>query len=164
MTTPILAILVAKSGLRGEVVEGLGAVSKKDHKLIEDDLRRDFADSIDFDAATKEGREQEHRWDYLLGHSDTGKVVGLEPHSAANKEISVVIDKRKNSIHVLMGHLKEGARIADWFWVASGEVDFVPHEKAVLRLAQNGITFVGKRLLKKHLVGDGGKGKKRGKQ
>jgi len=48
--------------------------------------------------------------------------------------------------------LKVGATVAEWFWVASGTVDFTPIDKAYLRLSQEGITFVGKALLTKHLA------------
>ena len=55
------------------------------------------------------------------------------------------------ALQQLQGHLKTGARVADWFWVASGKVDFLPLEKAHMRLASSGIRFIGTRLLKKHL-------------
>jgi hypothetical protein len=42
--------------------------------------------------------------------------------------------------------------VAAWYWVASGKVDFVPHEKMLNHLNENGIEFVGRRLTAKHLA------------
>jgi hypothetical protein len=97
------------------------------------------------------GREQENRWDYLLGHAPSKQLVGVEPHSAANSEISTVVDKLVAARSQLQDHLCDGKFVAKWFWVASGKVHFAPLEKATLRLAQNGITFVGRTLTSKHL-------------
>jgi len=120
---------------------------------IEKSIRPSFEDSLDIDKSFAKGHEQEHRWDYLLGHTDSGRIVALEPHSAHNKEITTVIKKREASIRHLRDHLKPGAHIAEWFWVASGKVDFLPMEKARIRLDNNGIRFVGTALLAKALPG-----------
>ena len=63
-----------------------------------------------------------------------------------------MIEKRAASSRHLQRHLAQGQSIAAWYWVASGRVDFVPHEKAVYRLSQNGIEFVGRQLTAKHLA------------
>jgi hypothetical protein len=122
-----------------------------DRKLVDRSLRSEFADSLEIDENLRRGREQENRWDYLLGHEPSAVLVGLEPHSATTGEVSTVIGKRSAALEQLRGHLKSGRTVTSWFWVASGKVDFVPHEKAVTRLAQNGITFVGSKLTGKHL-------------
>jgi hypothetical protein len=62
-----------------------------------------------------------------------------------------VIAKRQAALVQLREHLREGKSVSEWFWVASGRVDFLDIEKARYRLDQNGIKFVGKKLLKKHL-------------
>ncbi len=77
--------------------------------------------------------------------------MGLEPHTANNTAISVVIRKREASLRHLRGHLKSGVFVAEWFWVASGKVDFTPMDKALLQLTASGIDFVGKALLSKKL-------------
>jgi hypothetical protein len=64
-----------------------------------------------------------------------------------------VIEKRTASLRHLRGELAPGHRVAAWYWVASGRVDFVPHEKAMHRLSENGIAFVGGRLGARHLAG-----------
>jgi len=151
MKTPIRDKLTAQSALHPLVKDGIQAVERAHRPLIDAALRSLFADSLDLDKALEQGNEQDHRWDYLLGHSPTHNVVGLEPHSASNGEISRVIKKRRAALDQLRTELKTGAAVAEWFWVASGTVDFTPIDKAHLRLSENGITFVGKALLKKHL-------------
>jgi hypothetical protein len=143
--------LRADSSLQASVRDGLRALGGNDGALIDESLRADFADSLDLDAATRATKPHDNRWDYLIGHAPTDAVVGVEPHAAKTDQVSVVIEKRRQSIKHLQTHLREGKRVSAWLWVASGSVDFHPHDKQVLHLAQNGITFVGKRLLAKHL-------------
>jgi hypothetical protein len=149
--TPVRAALRKESALHSTVENGLGALKKVDKDSIEDTLRSQFADSLALDEALRAGHGQESRWDYLLGHKPSQQVVGLEPHSAHSDQISTVIKKRRAAVRQLQDHLESGMRIAAWYWVASGKVDFQPLEKATLRLAQEGITFVGTRLRSKDL-------------
>ena len=51
----------------------------------------------------------------------------------------------------LRDHLREGVKIGKWLWVASGKVHFAATEKAKVRLDENGIEFVGTKVLAKHL-------------
>jgi hypothetical protein len=67
-------------------------------------------------------------------------------------QVARVIQKRTASLGHLRDQLGAGHHVAAWYWAASGRVDFVPHEKAVLRLSENGIHFVGGRLEAKHLA------------
>jgi hypothetical protein len=112
----------------------------------------DFLDSLDLDKATRERHPNDARWDYLLGHDASSRVVAIESHSAETSQVSLVIQKRTASLEHLHGQLADGHYVAAWYWTASGRVDFVPHEKVVNRLSQNGIQFVGGRLEAKHLV------------
>jgi hypothetical protein len=148
---PTKSALRADSKLHAEVKKGLGALEKSDKALVDKAIRASFADSLEIDKNLRTGRDQEHRWDYLLGHGDTTLIVGLEPHSAHTKEVSTVVAKKAAAKRQLRDHLKPGTTIAAWFWVASGKVDFVPHEKTILRLDQEGITFVGGMLRAKNL-------------
>lgn len=149
--TPVRASLKPESSLLTSVRDGIQALKSSHRAYVEATIREVFADSLDLDSALQAGREQEHRWDYLLGHAPSKAVIGLEPHSAKNDEVSTVIAKRKAALVQLRHHLKPGAKVTAWLWVASGNVDFQPLEKARLRLDQNGIGFVGKQLVKKHL-------------
>jgi len=150
--TTLRKALEAASTLQELVEDGLQAVEKAHRGLIDAGIRAEFDDSIDIDTAFEEGHENEYRWDYLLGHRKSKRIVGLEPHSAANHEISRVIGKRSGALVHIRNHLQKGVAVTRWFWVASGNVDFLPVDKAVLRLAEGGITFVGRKLLKKHLA------------
>lgn len=134
--SPIQAILNENSTLLTDLCNGLGAIKRSDLKHIEVSLRKEFADSIDIDSSFREGHEGENRWDYLLGVTETSKVVGLEPHSAKDGETSVVIAKRIAALQQLRGHMKESARVSAWLWVASGDVYFANTEKTRFKLDQ----------------------------
>jgi hypothetical protein len=70
--------------------------------------------------------------------------AGIEPHTASDHEINVVVAKRRHAIEYLRNHFQQGHRIAKWFWVASGAVGFSRMDRARRRLDQNGIQFVGR--------------------
>jgi hypothetical protein len=150
-TTPVRAALREGSTLQAVVKDGIGALKAGHRDYLDGAIRVSFADSIDIDAALEAGHEEENRWDYLLGHAPSGKVLGLEPHSAKTDEVSTVIRKRRAALAQLAPHLKQGARVTDWLWVASGKVHFANTEKTRLQLDQNGIRFVGTRVLPKDL-------------
>lgn len=152
MTRPITDALVASSSLRAGVRGGLGALEKSHRRLLQEDVRTAFAESLEIDGNLLKGREQSNRWDYLLGHKTSSHIVGLEPHSAATKEVSAVIRKRDAAIEQLRPHLRAGKKVSEWYWVASGRVDFVPHDKMMRRLEQAGITFVGGALGARHIL------------
>lgn len=154
--TPVRRALRAGSTLLPAVADGLEAVKRAHHDYFDQEVRRDFADSLDLDEATRQGRERENRWDYLLGHQRSGELVAIEPHSAKEDEITTVIRKRTAAREHLKGHLREGARVTRWLWVASGKVQFADTEKARRRLDQNGIEFVGTRVAARHLPDSGG--------
>ena len=126
--------------------------AQKAHKpYFAEEVRTSFADSLDIDKALRKGNDQANRWDYLLGHSGSSTLIGLEPHSAKEDRISTVIAKKSAAGRQLAEHLGAGARIKQWLWVASGPVHFANTERARVRLDQNGIKFVGKVVLPKHL-------------
>lgn len=150
--SPVRAALRADSSLQKLVHDGLGAVKQVDRQHFHDEIKTEFADSIDIDDALKEGNEQMNRWDYLLGHKPKNAVVAIEPHSANTKEVSVVINKKKKALEQLKAHLRPDAQIAKWFWVSSGPVNIVPLENKKFLLDQNGIQLIGRVLQKKHLA------------
>ncbi|MBI5511018.1 MAG: hypothetical protein HY903_19830 [Deltaproteobacteria bacterium] len=129
----------------------MGAVKKEHRGFLEDSIKADFSDSVDIDEAFRPGHEQEHRWDYLLGHRTAKVVIGLEPHSAKQGEVSTLIAKRTAAQDHLRSHLKSGAKITAWLWVASGAVHFADTEKTRRQLDQHGILFVGTKVLRRHL-------------
>ena len=143
--------LLVDSSLRPLVVDGMNAVKASHRDYFAAAIRPAFADSLDLDEALRQGHEQENRWDYLLGHSPSGDVVAVEPHSAKHDEITTVIKKRSAARKQLAGHLREDIRIVKWLWVASGKVHFADTEKVRRLLDQNGIEFVGTKVAGKHL-------------
>jgi hypothetical protein len=147
LNTPIREALRRESALQSSVKDGLNAVKTSHRLYFDESVRASFADSLDSDESLRDGREQEHRWDYLLGHTPTKKVIGVEPHSAENSEVSVVISKLEAARRQLRDHLRDGVVISKWIWVASGQVQFAPMERATFRLTQAGIKFVGRKIL-----------------
>jgi len=140
------------SYLAKAIQDGLQAVPGDKRRHIAETIRPEFLDSLDLDKATRERHPTDARWDYLLGHASSSKVVAIETHPAETSHVSQVIEKRTASLGHLRDQLTEGHRVAAWYWVASARVDFVPHEKTMIRLGQNGIQFVGGRLEAKHLA------------
>lgn len=139
------------STLQPLIENGLGAMKKAHKHLIDTTLHAEFDDSLDIDDAFREGHEQENRWDYLLGYKKDGTVIALEPHSAKDDEVAAVIRKRSAALEQMKGHLEAHARISTWLWVASKDVKFASTEKTIIRLANNGIRFVGKVVKARHL-------------
>ncbi len=149
--TVVRSALLPGSALQPLVKDGLGAVAPAHRNYIEAPLRPSFEDSLDIDEGLRPGREAENRWDYLLGHGPSRTVIALEPHSARTGEVDTVIRKKAAARTQLYGHMASGARILHWFWVASGEVQFADTERARRRLDEQGIHFIGRALLAKHL-------------
>lgn len=118
---------------------------------IDVNARALFSDSLELDSALRGSYPSGNRWDNLLGHKDSLRVVGLEPHSAENSEVDTVIRKRQAAMRQLAGHLRDGKRVKMWFWVASGKIQCMPFDTKILKLSENGITFVGRALGASHL-------------
>jgi hypothetical protein len=149
--TPIRKAVKKESFLHQHIKNSIGAV-KDSHRVYFDRSIRDlFEDSIDADEAMRQGNEQSNRWDYVLGHTTSEQMIAVEPHSASNGEISVVINKKNMAIQQLSAHFIPGVYIKHWIWVASGKTQFLPMEKNILRLDQSGIKFVGGKIMQKHL-------------
>lgn len=149
--TPVKHALLKNSQFLPLVADGLGAVKNAHRNYFDSAIRDTFGDSLNLDEALEKGHEQENRWDYLLGHTPSGQIVAVEPHSAKQDEISTVIRKRTAAIEQLKDHLRDGARVSKWLWVASKKVHFANTENVKLRLDQNGIEFVGTQIKAKHL-------------
>lgn len=149
--TPIREALQTDSALQQSVQDGIGAMKSSHHDCLAQEVRSAFADSLDLDAAMQEAHAEENRWDYVLGHTASTKLVGVEPHSAKQDQVATVIKKREAAKRQLADHLKPGKRVSRWLWVASGTVHFADTETARLRLDQSGIEFVGRQVRAGHL-------------
>ncbi len=153
--TPVRSALNPTSPLQAKVADGLSAVNTAHRRCLDAGVRTDFADSLDLDDALRAEHPEENRWDYLLGHKPSGEVIALEPHSAKSDQVSTVIAKRRAAMEQLAGHLRAGARVSRWLWVASGRIHFADTEKARRELDEKGIEFVGNQVLPRHLPPSG---------
>jgi hypothetical protein len=106
-------------------------------------VKRTVHDSLDLDAATSAEHPEANRWDYILSVRANDNLVGVEPHSARDDQVTTVIAKKQHSAQVLRDHLKAGSRVSAWIWVSSGRVKFSKMDPAIRRLDQNGIRFAG---------------------
>ncbi len=122
------------------------AIQRADVQLIADSQRARIGDSLDLDAASHNEHPNDHRWDYLLSVPDAGRLVGVEPHTASDHEIAVVIAKKNAALDYLTDHLRRGQRVDAWFWVTRGQVGFGKMDRARRRLDQAGIAFAGRQL------------------
>jgi len=134
------------SSLREHVKDGMSAFARVDLGLVAESERSRIGDSLNLDTATRAEFPEANRWDYILSLPEVPEIVGIEPHSAKDSEITVVIAKKKHAIEYLRNHLRGGYRIARWFWVSPGTVGFSRMDRARRRLDQNGIQFVGRML------------------
>src|SRR5262249_26038202 len=96
-TVTLRLSLLAGSPLVGVVRDGLGAMLSSDRSLIHATERAKVGDSLDLDTATKDLFPSENRWDYVLSLPATERLVGLEPHTAGDHEVRVVIRKKQNA-------------------------------------------------------------------
>lgn len=149
--TPVRGTLRSGSALLALVQDNLGAMEPNHRSYLADTIKPEFADSLEVDSNLREGREQENRWDYLLGHRGLACVIGLEPHSAKDEEVKTVIRKKQRAQEQLRPHCRDGAGVAEWYWVASGKNRFLDTEKTRRLLDQNGIRFVCPQLAPKDL-------------
>jgi len=95
--SPVREALEKGSFLLDDVKDGLNAIIRDHKHYFHEGIKSEFDDSIDIDASFKLGREQENRWDYLIGHRARGAVIAVEPHSAYTSEIETVIKKKKSA-------------------------------------------------------------------
>ena len=150
--TSIRNHLKADSSLQPLVRDRLDALDRSHRSYIDGSIHGAFVDSLNLDAALLASHPQANRWDYLLGLDEPAVMIGLEPHSAKDDEVQTVLKKRQAAIQHLAPHLLRADRkVKEWFWVASGTVKFAPSGKALFRLNQGGVKFVGRALTKKHL-------------
>jgi len=122
----------------------MGAFTGGHGKLIAEDQRSRIGDSLDLDAASRVEHPQANRWDYIISIPASQTFAGIEPHSAKDDQISVVIQKKEHAVEYLRSHLQHSCRITKWFWVTEGRVSFSKMDRARRRLDQKGIRFVGR--------------------
>jgi hypothetical protein len=122
----------------------MGAFTSGHVSLIAEDQRARIGDSLDLDSASRDEHPNENRWDYVVSIPDLTEFAGIEPHHATDKEISVVVRKKRFAAEYLRNHLREGYRLTKWYWISSGSVSFSRMDKARRILDKNGIKFEGR--------------------
>jgi len=144
-TVTLKSELHATSALQKHIMNGIDALDRRDQELIAPDERRRVGDSLYLDKAVEADHPQEHRWDYVLSVPDAAAIIGIEPHSAKDSEISVVIKKKCWAAGYLRKHMSSRG-VSRWFWVTHGRVGISILDKERRRLSKYGIEFVGKSL------------------
>jgi len=131
--------------------KSLQALKKEHRKLVSGEVAPRVNESLDLDTATARAFPNDPRWDYLLGITGNARLIALEPHSAKDDQISLLIRKKRASTIHLRPHLRDGAFVSAWVWVASNGVSFADTEKTRRRLDEHGITFAGRELRLRHI-------------
>lgn len=140
--------LRAGSALLPFVSNGVGAIAGAHRNLIAAPERARVGDSMDLDSALEAAFPNQNRWDYVLSVPDAGLLVGVEPHTSADHEISVVIKKKQRALEHLREHLQPKYGVTRWYWATSGRCMFSSMERARRRLDAAGIQYVGRQINK----------------
>lgn len=146
---PLAGGLKKGSPLQERIERGIRALGP-DRDALDPNVRRDFGDSLALDDALAKEHSNDRRWDYLLGHRPSQRILALEVHAATDGEVQAILEKKRAAEQQLGPHLRRDVRVARWFWASSGCVGLSPRGPR-LRLAEEGIEFVGRRLQRKHL-------------
>jgi len=136
--------LRSNSTLQKAVQGGINALASN-RDILHKEIQSAFGDSLDH------AHPNDPRWDYLLGHTPSCALVGIEVHPARTDQVSAVIKKRQAALRQLRPHLMDGRCVDRWLWVASGSVQILDLDKERQRLDQRGITFVRRQVLARHL-------------
>jgi hypothetical protein len=136
--------LLPASPFRAAVQIGMGALTRQDRHLFIESERTKISDSLDLDSALRPSDPQGNRWDYLLGIRTVQQIIAVEPHSTRDREINVVIAKKRSAQRALLAHLPPAVRVKRWIWVSRSSPGFGRMERATRLLDQAGIEFVAK--------------------
>lgn len=132
------------SSLLSAVEDGMDAFLARDRALIAVSERQKIGDSLDLDAALKAAFPNANRWDYVFSVPSAGRLIALEPHTAKDSEVGVLIAKKRHATAQLREHLRAGRGVSDWLWVSHGRTSFSRMERATRRLTQAGIKYLGR--------------------
>ena len=135
--TPNLGQDVLRPGL-----QALGADSVRIHC---GDPRK-LKGSVDIDAALLAADPNGHRWDYAVGHNESGsdKVYWVEIHPASDHGVTELLAKVAwlNAWLGGDGHRLKGLTKA-YVWISSGRTSFTKTSPAARKLAQKGVISAG---------------------
>jgi hypothetical protein len=122
----------------------MDAFFARDRALIAPAERPKIGDSLNLDDALLREFPNANRWDYVFSVPAVGKLIALEPHTAKDSEISVVIAKKEHAAWQLREHLLPRFGISRWLWVSHRRNSFSRMERARRRLDQAGIEYLGR--------------------
>lgn len=140
-----------QSRLRDDVKQGCRAIKTTDRNLIQPAVRTSISESIDLDEAMRGDYPHDSRWDYLIFESANGSIFALEPHSARDDQVDVVVRKKQAACSQLLSHTDEISAIQKWLWVSGGSAKISKGDKRMRKLNKAGITYIGRQLKKMHL-------------
>jgi hypothetical protein len=128
--------------------EGLQALRAQDRKHIEAEDPRKLRGSVDVDLALRAEDPHGNRWDFAIAYQHTNHqdefVYWVEPHTASDSQIDVVIKKA----NWLLKWLKQPGNLLDQFkrdivWVSSGRTSLTLSSPQSKRMALAGLTHKG---------------------
>lgn len=138
--TPSLGQEAFRSGLKA-----LGAYSAR----VRCEDPRKLKGSVDIDAALEAADRDGHRWDYAVGHEESGqdRVYWIEVHEASGHGVTALLQKLTWLKDWLAA---DGHRLRlltkQYVWISSGRTTFLKTSRAARRLAQAGVVSAGRTL------------------
>ena len=130
---------------------GLQALRPEDKPHIAAADTRKITGSVDVDTAYKKVDPYGNRWDFGIAYQHTNRqaevVYWVEPHTASDSQVSVVIKKAQWLLHWLKN---DGVLLKSFeyniVWVSSGATAFTDSSTQKKRMAQAGLQYVGNKL------------------
>ncbi len=123
--------------LEGCCREGLGALLKRDKKLVSAPNTRKLQGSVNLDTCLKAAAPDAARWDYAIGYeaADGEKVYYVEVHPASTADIPTVLAKHAWLREWLktQAHALEKLPAEHW-WVATGPIKLLPTSRQANKL------------------------------
>lgn len=136
----VSAALGPGSTLLRSVWTGKQALERSHARRVREDTRT-AVDSLDLDEALRETHPRARRWDDLVGVRGVTELVAIEVHTAIDKNAREVVEKKRAAQEQLREHLRPGAHVGRWIWLASGSNGFTRTGRAARMLAQSAIEF-----------------------
>ena len=128
---------------------GLQALGADSARISCGDTRK-LKGSVDIDAALEPTDRHGHRWDYAVGHEESGhdRVYWIEVHEASGHGVTALLQKLnwlKNWLAVDGHRLRLMTK--QYVWISSGRTTFLKTSQAARRLAQAGVVSAGRTLM-----------------
>ncbi len=109
--------------------DGLGALLKRDKKLVSASNARKLQGSVNLDECLRATAPNDKRWDYAIGYEadDGEKVYYVEVHPASTSDIPTVLAKHKWLREWLQTQAHTLEKLpSEYWWVATGRIKLLP--------------------------------------